>query len=83
MIVLIWKKVIPLSNIWKRIFATLCNPLMFPGIIGKILICFPWPINQLNFACESFGHALVLYLGLILYDSMKRKEKSIKEKKEI
>lgn len=81
--ILIWKKIIPFSSVWKRIFATLCNPLMFPGIIGKILYCFPWPINQLHFGCESFGHALVLYLGLILYDSMKIKEKNLKEKKDI
>ena len=28
MIVLIWKRIIPLSNLWKRIMATLCNPLL-------------------------------------------------------
>ena len=82
MIILIWKKIIPFSSVWKRIFATLFNPLMFPGIIGKLLYFFPWPINQLYVGCESFGHALVLYLGLLLYDSMKIKEKSIEEKKD-
>ena len=82
MIILIWKKIIPFSSIWKRILATLCNPLMCPGVIGRILLYCPWPINQLYFGCESFGHALVLYLGLILYDSIKIKEKSLEEKKD-
>lgn len=74
MIVLIWKRIIPLSNLWKRIMATLCNPLLCPGIIGNILAYFPWPINQLDKGCESFGHALVLFLGLILYDSIKKRK---------
>ena len=76
MIILIWKKIIPLSSLWKRILATLCNPLMCPGIIGNILAYFPWPINQLDYGSESFGHALVLLLGLILYDSMEEKGKN-------
>ena len=81
MIILIWKKIIPISNNWKRILATLCNPLMCPGIIGNILACFPWPINQLDYGTESFGHALVLYLGLLLNDSVVLKEDNVKKKK--
>ena len=75
MIILIWKKIIPISSFWKRILATLCNPLMCPGVIGNILAYFPWPINQLDYGTESFGHALVLFLGLILFDSMEIKDK--------
>ena len=81
MIILIWKKIIPISNIWKRILATLCNPLMCPGVIGNILACFPWPINQLDYGTESFGHALVLYLGLLLNDSVVIKEENLNKKK--
>ena len=83
MIVLIWKKIIPIFSIWGRILACLCNPLMLPGIIGNILACFPWPINQLDYGTESFGHALVLLLGLFLYDSIVKKEEKEKEKKNI
>ena len=83
MIILIWKNIIPLSSIWKRIFATFCNPLMSLGIFGAILSYFPWPINQLKYGCQSFGYASVLYLGLILNDAMITKEKSTKEKKNI
>ena len=82
MIILIWKKIIPLSSIWKRIFATLYNPLMSLCICGTILSYFPWPINQLKYGCQSFGYALVLYLGLILNDSMKVKQQ-FEEKKDI
>ena len=56
---------------------------MLPGIIGNILACFPWPINQLDYGTESFGHALVLLLGLFLYDSIVKKEEKEKEKKNI
>ena len=81
MIILIWKKIIPISNFWKRILATFCNPLMLPGIIGKILAYFPWPINQLKYGTESFGHALVLYLGLLLLDSIKKRKKMQRKRK--
>ncbi len=72
MIVLTWKKVIPLPNIGARIAATLCNPFMLPGVIGNLFTLFPWPINQLDHGTESFGHALILILGLILLKDMNK-----------
>ena len=72
MIVLIWKKVIPLKSTGARIAATLCNPIMLPGVIGNLLALLPWPINQLDHGTESFGHALVLMLGLLLLKEMER-----------
>lgn len=72
MIVMVWKRVIPLKSTGARILATLCNPMMLPGIVGNLLTLLPWPINQLDHGTESFGHALVLFLGLILLDEMKR-----------
>ena len=32
----------------------------------------PWPVNQLDHGTESFGHALVLLLGLILLKEMEK-----------
>ena len=72
MIVHVWKEVIPLKSTGARIFATLCNPMMLPGIVGNLLTLLPWPANQLDHGTESFGHALVLFLGLILLNEMKR-----------
>ncbi|MCR5089423.1 MAG: hypothetical protein K6C08_07935 [Oscillospiraceae bacterium] len=72
LIVLVWKKVIPLKSTGARIAATLCNPMMMPGIIGNLFTLLPWPINQLDHGTESFGHALVLLLGLILFNEMSR-----------
>ncbi len=72
MIVMVWKKIIPLKSTGARILATLCNPLVLPGIVGNLLTLFPWPINQLDHGTESFGHALVLILGLILLREMDR-----------
>ena len=70
MIVMIWKKIIPLKSTGARILATLCNPLMVPGVIGNLIGLLPWPVNQLDHGTESFGHALVLFLGLILLKKM-------------
>lgn len=72
MIVLIWKKILPLKNTWARILATLCNPIMMPGIVGNLVTLFPWPINQIDHGTESAGHALVLILGLILLNEMEK-----------
>ncbi len=72
MITLVWKKVIPLKSVGARIAATFCNPMVMPGVIGNILALFPWPVNQLDHGTESFGHALVLILGLILLKEMNR-----------
>lgn len=70
MIVLVWKKVIPLKSTGARIAATLCNPMVMPGVIGNLFTLFPWPVNQLDHGTESFGHALVLMLGLVLLKEM-------------
>ena len=70
MITMVWKKIIPLKSTGARILATFCNPIMLPGVIGNLLALLPWPINQLDHGTESFGHALVLMLGLILLKEM-------------
>ena len=36
----------------------------------NVIAMLPWPINQLDHGTESFGHALVLLLGLILLREM-------------
>lgn len=72
MIVLIWKRIIPLKNTGERILATLCNPIALPGIVGNLLTLLPWPVNQLDHGTESFGHALILILGLFLLKEMNR-----------
>ncbi len=70
MIVMVWKRIIPLKSTGARILATLCNPMSLPGIVGNLFSLLPWPINQLDHGTESFGHALVLILGLILLQEM-------------
>jgi hypothetical protein len=72
MITMVWKKVIPLKSTGARILATFCNPIMLPGMVGNLVALLPWPINQLDHGTESFGHALVLMLGLILLKEMVR-----------
>jgi hypothetical protein len=72
MIVMVWKKIIPLKSTLARILATLCNPMALPGIVGNLLALLPWPLNQLDHGTESFGHALVLLLGLILLREMSK-----------
>ena len=76
MLAMVWKRIIPLKNTGARILATLCNPLMLPGVIGNLVALLPWPINQLDHGTESFGHALVLMLGLILLREMGKQEKA-------
>ena len=70
MIAMVWKRIIPLKSTAARILASLCNPMMLPGLIGNLLALLPWPLNQLDHGTESFGHALVLILGLILLKAM-------------
>ena len=72
MIVTVWKRIIPLKSTGARILATFCNPMMLPGLAGNLLALLPWPVNQLDHGTESFGHALVLLLGLRLLKEMKR-----------
>ena len=70
MIAMVWKRIIPLRSTGARILATLCNPIMLPGIFGNLVALLPWPLNQLDHGTESFGHALVLMLGLALLREM-------------
>lgn len=72
MLMLIWKKVIPLKSTAARILASFCNPIVLPGVIGNLLALLPWPLNQLDHGTESFGHALVLLLGLALLQELER-----------
>ena len=72
MIVMVWKKIIPLKNTVMRVLATLFNPLMLAGIVGNIFTLLPWPLNQIDHGTESTGHALVLVLGLLLLGAMER-----------
>ncbi len=76
MITMVWKKIIPLGSVGARILATFCNPIMFPGVVGNLVALLPWPINQLDHGTESFGHALVLILGLILLKEMAEAKES-------
>lgn len=72
MLALVWTKRIPLKNTAQRILASFCNPMMLPGVVGNLLALLPWPINQLDHGTESFGHALVLLLGLVLLNATDR-----------
>ena len=69
--VLIWKKRIPLKSTGTRLLATLCGPLFCAGIIGNLFTLLPWPLNQLDHGTESFGHALILLLGVLLLKRMR------------
>ena len=53
MIAMVWKRIIPLKSTAARIVATLCNPMMLPGLIGNLLALLPWPLNQLDHGTES------------------------------
>lgn len=68
--VMIWKGMIPLKNTAQRIFATLCNPIAFAGIVGNLTTLLPWPLNQIDHGTESSGHMLILVLGLVLLNNM-------------
>ena len=72
MIVMVWKRIIPLKSTGARILATFCNPMVMPGIVGNLAALLPWPVNQLDHGTESFGHVLVLLLGLILLKEMEK-----------
>lgn len=72
MTAMVWKRIIPLRSVGVRILATFCNPIMLPGVVGNLVALLPWPIDQLDHGTESFGHALVLMLGLKLLKEMTR-----------
>ena len=70
MIVMIWKRMLPLKSTAQRVLASLCNPIAFAGIVGNLFTLLPWPIDQLDHGTESAGHLLVLALGLVLLREM-------------
>ena len=70
MLVLIWKRMLPLKTTIQRILASLCNPIAFAGIVGNLLTLLPWPLDQLDHGTESTGHLLILALGLVLLCEM-------------
>lgn len=72
MIVMVWKRFIPLKSSGMRILATLFNPMIFQGIVGNLFTLLPWPLNQFDHGTESMGHALVLVLGLVLLSAMEK-----------
>lgn len=75
MVVMIWKKMLPLKTTAQRMLASFCNPIAFAGIVGNLFTLLPWPLNQIDHGTESSGHLLVLVLGLILLREMvKNKE---------
>ena len=70
MLVLIWKRMLPLKSTGQRILASLCNPIAFAGIVGNLFTLLPWPLNQIDHGTESTGHLLALALGLVLLREM-------------
>ena len=70
MLVLIWKRMLPLKNTAQRVLASLCNPIAFAGIVGNLSTLLPWPLNQMDHGTESAGHLLILVLGLVLLREM-------------
>ena len=66
MLVMIWKRMLPLKNTAQRILASFCNPIVFMGIVGNLFTLLPWPLDQIDHGTESAGHLLVLALGLVL-----------------
>ena len=72
MLVLIWKRMLPLKTTAQRVLASLCNPIAFAGIVGNLFTLLPWPLDQIDHGTESAGHLLVLLLGLILLREMEK-----------
>ena len=70
MIVMVWKRMLPLKNTAQRILASFCNPIVFTGIVGNLFTLLPWPLDQIDHGTESAGHLLVLVLGLVLLREM-------------
>ena len=66
MLVMIWKRMLPLKTTAQRILASFCNPIVFTGIVGNLFKLLPWPLDQIDHGTESAGHLLVLVLGLVL-----------------
>ena len=70
MLVMIWKRMLPLKTTAQRILASFCNPIVFTGIVGNLFTLLPWPLDQIDHGTESAGHLLVLVLGLVLLREM-------------
>ena len=70
MLVLIWKRILPLKTTAQRVLASFCNPIVFTGIVGNLFTLLPWPMDQIDHGTESAGHLLVLVLGLVLLREM-------------
>ncbi|GEM_PF-190274 len=66
MIALVWRKTLPVNK-----FAWLCNPIC-TAVIGNVLGMLPWPMNQLGYAGEAFGHLMIMVVALIV---LKKDEK--------
>lgn len=58
MLVMIWKRMLPLKNTAQRILASFCNPIVFTGIVGNLFTLLPWPLDQIDHGTESAGHLL-------------------------
>ena len=80
MLVMIWKKMLPLKTTKQRILASFCNPIVSAGIIGNLFTLLPWPLNQIDIGSESSGHLLVLILGMILLQEMIKTGELMEEK---
>ena len=70
MLVLIWKRMLPLKSTGQRILASLCNPIAFAESLHQRYDSEIWPLNQIDHGTESTGHLLVLALGLVLLREM-------------
>lgn len=66
MIALVWRKTLPVNK-----FAWLCNPIC-TAVIGNVLGMLPWPMNQISYAGEAFGHLMIMVVALIV---LKKDEK--------
>ena len=65
MLVMIWKRMLPLKNTAQRILASFCNP-SFYGDCGKSLHASAVAAGSDRSRHGSAGHLLVLVLGLVL-----------------
>ena len=74
MIILIWKKALPLNRL-----ALMCNPLIAAGI-GAILAMLPWPFSLIDTVAEPCGHLLIIVVGLIIVNKDIRRMPKLRKK---
>ena len=67
MLVLVWKKTLPVSRV-----ALLCNPLV-TAALGAVLAMLPWPLSLIDTVSEPCGHLLIMVVGLIIVSKDIRK----------